>query len=440
MAEDGMVVGSLAGLCLARLQHFAREKGWRGFGLVGPGVLIAVGYVDPGNWATDLSGGARYGFELLSVVLLANLVAAMAQALCVRLGIATGKGLADVCRESFSRPVVMLLWFLTEIAMVATDLAELVGSAVALKLLFGIGLLPGVLIVSAGTFVVLSLGLSDRKLSGLVALLMLVVAASFTVLLVLAKPHWLEVAAGLLPTPALIADPSMLLIAIGIVGATVMPHNLYLHSGLLAVVGRRLEAGSQRSTEVKKAAIRAGALDSSLSLTIAFFMNAAILIAAGAVFHANGLHEVSSLSSAYRLLDPVLGSGIAATLFAVALLAAGQSSTITGTLAGQMITEGFLRIRLSPLIRRLITRGAALGPAILYFSLAGEDNSAHLLIASQVVLSLQLPFALVPLVHFTASRRLMGDLAVGRRTALCCWAMALLLVGLNVLLIGDMVA
>jgi len=411
---------------------------WRRiFATAGPGILIAVGYVDPGNWATDVSGGAEHGYALLSVILLANLFAMVAQALCVRLAITTGKGLAQHCREQFSRPVAMGLWVLAEIAMVATDLAELVGSAVALKLLFGINLLPGVLVVSAITFTLLLLGGNDWRLRGLVCMLMTVVAASFVVLLYMAKPDWWQVAAGLVPTRELVANPSMLLIAVGIVGATVMPHNLYLHSGLLAPLGQKLTS-SVRPTALKAAALKANLRDSNTSLAGAFFLNAAILIAAGAVFHSHGLTEINDLGAAYTLFDPVLGSTIAATIFAVALLAAGQSSTITGTLAGQLVMDGFLRIRVSPLVRRLITRLAALGPALLYFMVAGESDSARLLILSQVVLSLQLPFAVIPLLLFVASRRLMGNFVLGRGAKLVAWGMALAILALNMFLIVQM--
>jgi manganese transport protein len=399
----------------------------------GPGLLIAVGYVDPGNWATDLGGGARYGYTLLSIVLLASVIAMMAQALCVRVAIATGKGLAELCREVFPAPVVVSLWLLAEVAMVATDIAELIGGAVALKLLFGIGLLPGMLAVSACTFVILWLGGDDWRLRSLVCILMVVIAASFVVLLILAQPEWRVVATSLLPPPALLGDPTMLLIAVGIIGATVMPHNLYLHSGLLAPAGRALDRAALRG------AIGANLRDSNLALAAAFFINASILVAAGAVFHTHGITEIPDLGAAHDLLNPVLGSSVAAAIFALALLAAGQTSTITGTLAGQLVMEGFIRIRLSPLVRRLITRVAALGPALLYFAWEGTDDSSHLLILSQVVLSLQLPFAIIPLAHFAGSRRLMGDLVLSRTAKACSWAMVLAVIAFNAILIGQLV-
>jgi manganese transport protein len=406
---------------------------WRRLiGPAGPGLLIAVGYIDPGNWATDLGGGSRYGYALLSMVLIANLIAMVAQALCVRLAIATGKSLAEVSREAYSRPVVLLLWLLAEVAMVATDLAELVGGAIALKLLFAIDLVPGILLMSLGTLVLLLFGTDDwRWLRGLVCGLILVIAASFAALLCLAPPDWSAVAAGFLPTPALVADPAMLLLGIGIIGATVMPHNLYLHSGLLAPAGRALDR------QAKQGAIKANVRDSNVSLGLALLINAAILIAAGAIFHARGLTEITDLGTAYALLDPVLGSSIAATIFAIALLAAGQSSTITGTLAGQLVMEGFLQIRLSPLVRRLITRLAALGPVLLYFALVGESDTTRLLVLSQVVLSLQLPFALIPLLRFVGLRHLMGEFVLGRGAKIGGWGLALLILALNAALIFE---
>lgn len=406
---------------------------WRRLvGTAGPGMLIAVGYIDPGNWATDLGGGSRFGYALLSMVLIANVIAMVVQALCVRLAIATGKSLAEYSRETYSRPVVLMLWLSAEIAMVMTDLAELVGGAIALKLLFGIGLVPGVLLTGVGTLVILSIGRDDwRWLRGLVCGLVVVVAASFVSLLWLAQPVWSEVATGLLPTPQLVADPAMLLLGIGIIGATVMPHNLYLHSGLLAPTGRALDRTA------KHGAIKANVRDSNTSLGFALFINGAILIAAGAVFHAHGLTEITDLGAAYSLLGPVLGSQVAALLFAVGLLAAGQSSTITGTLAGQLVMEGFLKIRLAPMLRRLITRLAALGPALVYFTVAGEGDTSHLLILSQVVLSLQLPFAMIPLLRFVGRRQVMGEFALGRNAKVGCWGLALLILVLNAALIFE---
>ena len=402
-------------------------------GATGPGLLIAVGYVDPGNWATDLGGGARYGYALLSIVLVAGVIAMMAQALCVRVAIATGKGLTELCREAFPAPIVVSLWLLAEIAMVATDIAELVGGAVALKLLFGMDLLNGMLVVSTCTVVILWLGGDDWRLRTLVCVLMVVIAVSFVLLLILAQPEWRTIATGLLPPPALFNDPAMLLLAVGIIGATVMPHNLYLHSGLLAPTGRALDPAATRG------AISTNVRDSHAALGAAFFVNASILIAAGAVFHAHGITEIADLGDAHQLLNPVLGGSVAATIFAVALLAAGQSSTITGTLAGQLVMEGLLRIRLSPLVRRLTTRIAALGPAMLYFAVAGQGDSSRLLILSQVVLSLQLPFAIIPLAHFAGSRRLMGAFVLSRAAKACSWAMALLVVAFNAVLIGQLV-
>ena len=407
---------------------------WRRFaGTAGPGLLIAVGYIDPGNWATDLSGGARYGYALLSMIFVANFIAMVVQALCVRLAIATGKSLAEHSREAYARPVVLMLWLSAELAMVMTDLAELVGGAIALKLLFGIGLVPGVVLTSTGTFVMLMLGRNDwRWLRNLVGGLVVTVAASFVSLLWLAQPDWTDVALGLTPTPQLLADPTMLFLALGIVGATVMPHNLYLHSGLLASTGRALPRTA------KAEAIKANVRDSNTSLGFALLINAAILVAAGAVFHSHGLTEIADLSAAAQLLDPVLGTEVAALLFAVGLLAAGQSSTITGTLAGQMVMEGFLQIRLSAPVRRLVTRLAALGPALGYFLVVGEGDTSRLLILSQVVLSLQLPFAVIPLLRCVGHREVMGEFALGRGARLGCWSLALFVVLLNVALIAEM--
>ena len=443
---EGAAVGGAAALTAAAPVSSAASAGrlasrfgrpwfpsWRRLiGTAGPGLLIAVGYIDPGNWATDLGGGSRYGYALLSMVLIANLIAMVAQALCVRLAIATGKSLAELSREAYSRPVVLLLWLLAEVAMVATDLAELVGGAIALKLLFGMDLVPGILLMSVGTLVLL-FGRDDwRWLRGLVCGLGVVIAASFAALLCLAPPDWAMVATGFVPTPALIADPAMLLLGIGIIGATVMPHNLYLHSGLLAPAGRALDRGA------KQGAIKANVRDSNVSLGLALLINAAILIAAGAIFHARGLTEIADLGAAYALLNPVLGSSIAATIFAIGLLAAGQSSTITGTLAGQLVMEGFLQIRLSPLVRRLLTRLAALGPVLLYFAVVGESDTTRLLVLSQVVLSLQLPFAMVPLLRFVGLRRLMGDFVLGRAAKIGSWGLALLILALNATLIFEM--
>ncbi|MEA2911811.1 MAG: manganese transport protein [Bradyrhizobium sp.] len=443
---EGAAVGGAAALTAAAPVSSAASAGrlasrfgrpwfpsWRRLiGTAGPGLLIAVGYIDPGNWATDLGGGSRYGYALLSMVLIANLIAMVAQALCVRLAIATGKSLAELSREAYSRPVVLLLWLLAEVAMVATDLAELVGGAIALKLLFGMDLVPGILLMSVGTLVLL-FGRDDwRWLRGLVCGLVVVIAASFAALLCLAPPDWAMVATGFVPTPALIADPAMLLLGIGIIGATVMPHNLYLHSGLLAPAGRALDRGA------KQGAIKANVRDSNVSLGLALLINAAILIAAGAIFHARGLTEIADLGAAYALLNPVLGSSIAATIFAIGLLAAGQSSTITGTLAGQLVMEGFLQIRLSPLVRRLLTRLAALGPVLLYFAVVGESDTTRLLVLSQVVLSLQLPFAMVPLLRFVGLRRLMGDFVLGRAAKIGSWGLALLILALNATLIFEM--
>jgi len=423
--DDGATAGTEGAFAAAeRLQRFSGLRRFLGVG--GPGMLVAVGYIDPGNWATDLGGGSRFGYALLSMILIANLVAMTVQALCARLALATGKSLAELCRDCFPRPVVYGLWVCAEVAMVSTDLAELVGGAIALKLLFGLDLLPGVFIMSAVTMLILMFRPDDwRWLRSLVFGLLLVIAASFVVLLALAKPDWTRVAVGILPTPSLILDPAMLVLGVGILGATVMPHNLYLHTGLLASTGRGLPAEDVRQ------AIAHNVRNSHVSLVFALALNAAILIAAGAIFHHRGMTEIVDLTEAYTLLNPVLGSTIAATVFAVALLAAGQTSTITGTLAGQYVMEGFLRLRVSPLLRRLVTRLIVLVPILVYFSVVGENDTTHLLVLSQVVLSLQLPFAVVPLLYFVGSRRLMGRFALTGFKRIASWGLALLILGLN---------
>lgn len=381
-------------------QTISRVKRFLAF--AGPGFLVSVGYMDPGNWATDLAGGSRYGYALLWVILASNLMAIFLQTLCARLGLVTGKDLAQACRDYYKKPAAIALWLLCEIAIIACDLAEVIGSAVALQLLFNIPLLYGVLITGADVLVLLTLTrFGFRKLEAVVITLVGTVAACFALEMFLARPEWAGVLGGLV-TPRL-PDKEALAIALGILGATVMPHNLYLHSSIVQT------RAHDRSKEGVKQAIRYNTLDTVIALGSAFFVNAAILVLAAAAFYKSGT-VVEELKQAHELLSPLLGAG-AATAFAVALLASGQSSTITGTLAGQIVMEGFLRIRIQPWLRRLITRSLAIIPAIFLIIATGGKQTVSLLLLSQVVLSMQLSFAIFPLVMFTSDRKRMGDFA-----------------------------
>jgi manganese transport protein len=392
----------------------------------GPGYMVAVGYMDPGNWATDLAGGARFGYTLLSVILLSNLMAILLQSLSLKLGIVTGRDLAQACRDHYSRPVSFGLWVLCEIAIAACDLAEVIGSAIALNLLFGIPLIWGVCLTALDVLLILLLqNKGFRWLEAFVISLVIVVGVCFAVELLLAKPSLAAIAGGLIPSVQIVTNPAMLYIAIGILGATVMPHNLYLHS---AIVQTRKIAPDQAS---KREAIRFATFDSTVALLFAFFINAAILIMSAATFHFSGNQEVAEIGEAYRLLTPLLGATVASTLFAVALLASGQNSTITGTLAGQIVMEGFLDIRLPPWLRRLITRLIAIIPAVIVTALYGEKGTGALLILSQVILSLQLSFAVVPLVQFTSERRKMGPFTNGPVLKAVAWGVAIVIMGLN---------
>jgi manganese transport protein len=392
----------------------------------GPGYMVAVGYMDPGNWATDLAGGARFGYTLLSVILLSNLMAILLQALALKLGIATGRDLAQACRDHYSRPVSFVLWVLCEIAIAACDLAEVIGSAIALNLLFGIPLVWGVCLTAFDVLLILLLQHRGfRYLEAFVITLVATIGACFAVELIMAKPAMSEIARGLLPTVSIVTNPAMLYIAIGILGATVMPHNLYLHSSIVQTRKVLPDVASKRE------AIRFATLDSTLALLFAFFINAAILILAAATFHNSGHQGVADIGDAYRLLSPLLGTTLASTLFAVALLASGQNSTITGTLAGQIVMEGFLNIRLPAWIRRLITRLIAIVPAVIVTALYGEHGAGGLLILSQVILSLQLSFAVVPLVRFTSERRKMGDFVNSLGLTAGAWLVTAIIIGLN---------
>jgi manganese transport protein len=385
----------------------------------GPGYLVAVGYMDPGNWATDIGGGSKFGYTLLSVVLISNLMAMFLQALSAKLGIATGRDLAQACRDHYSRRTAIALWVMCEIAIAACDLAEVLGSAVALKLLFGLPLLAGVLITAFDVLIVLALqGRGFRIIEAFVVTLIASIAVCFAYEIFFARPLWLEAAAGFLPRAEILRNREMLYIAIGILGATVMPHNLYLHS---SVVQTRAFGNSSRD---RREAIRYAVLDSTLALGFALFVNAAILVLGAAAFHTRGLSNVAEIAEAYKLLSPVLGVSLASTVFACALLASGQNSTLTGTLAGQIVMEGFLEIRLKPWLRRLITRSIAIIPAAFVIGLAGEGKVTALIILSQVVLSFQLPFAIIPLIQFTSDRAKMGEFTNSRATSVTAWIVA----------------
>jgi manganese transport protein len=400
----------------------------------GPGYLVAVGYMDPGNWATDIAGGAGFGYTLLSVVLLSNLMAILLQALSARLGIAAGRDLAEACREHYSPPVVIGLWILCEVAICACDLAEIIGTAIALKLLFGLPMILGICLTGLDTLVILLLPRHRYNwLEGFVVALLVMIAFCFTLEVIWAKPIFADVLGGLLPRGRYVTDPAMLYTAIGIMGATVMPHNLYLHSSLVQL------RPFARTAEGKREAARYATLDSSVALTFAMLVNAAILIVAAATFHATGRPQVADIVSAQQLLVPVLGAPLAGVLFAVALLASGQNSTITGTMAGQIVMEGFLRIRLDPWLRRLLTRGLAIVPAALVSILCGDKGVSQLLVLSQVVLSLQLPFAVIPLIRFTSDHGTMGTLANPRWLTLLACAIAAIIVSLNATLLFDMI-
>jgi manganese transport protein len=400
---------------------------WRKlFAFAGPGYLVAVGYMDPGNWATDLAGGARYSYALLSVIGISNLMAILLQMLAARLGIASGRDLAQACRDHYSRPTAVALWIICEIAIAACDLAEVIGAAIALNLLFGMPLLLGVILTAADVLIVLYLQHRGfRYVEALVVSLILLIAGAFAFELWLARPEWGAVLAGFVPTGAILKDSGMLYIAIGILGATVMPHNLYLHS---SIVQTRNYIDSEAS---KREAIRFATIDSSVALMFALFINAAILVMSAATFYGTGHQDVADIGDAYKLLSPLLGSGVASAVFALALLSSGQNATLTGTLAGQIVMEGFMNIRLRPWLRRLLTRLVAIVPAIIVVMLYGERGTGALLILSQVVLSLQLPFAVIPLVMFTSDRRMMGPFVSPVWMRSIAWVVASIIVVLN---------
>ncbi|OAN67293.1 Nramp family divalent metal transporter [Sphingomonas sp. TDK1] len=407
---------------------------WRKLGaFAGPGYLVAVGYMDPGNWATGLAGGSAFGYSLLSVILLSNLMAMLLQSLSAKLGIVTGLDLAQACRARYSLAPRIGLWLLCELAIIACDLAEVIGTAVALKLLFGLPLVGGIVVTSLDVFLILMLQRHGfRQLEAFIVALLIVIALCFAVELLWAQPSIGAIGAGLLPSPQIVTNPAMLYVAIGILGATVMPHNLYLHSSIVQT------RAFDRSDRGKREAIRLATIDSTVALSLALFVNAAILILAAAAFHGSGQTKVAEISDAYALLAPALGVGLASTLFAVALLASGQNATITGTLAGQIVMEGFLDLRLPQWLRRMITRGLAIVPAAAVAGVYGDSGVAKLLVLSQVVLSLQLPFAVVPLVRFTGDRALMGRFANGRLIRTGALLVTTIVITLNGVLIRQM--
>lgn len=411
------------GLWLRRMLAFA-----------GPGYMVSVGYMDPGNWATDLAGGSQFGYTLLAVVMLSNLMAILLQSLAARLGIVTGRDLAQACRHHYPRPVNLMLWVACEAAIIACDLAEVIGTAIALNLLFGIPLIGGALITALDAFLVLLLMQRGfRYLEAFVIALLAVIAGCFIVQIAAAAPPVAAVLQGFVPSAEIVMNPEMLYIAIGILGATVMPHNLYLHSSIVQT------RAYPRTEEGRRDAITWATADSTIALMLALFVNAAILILAASVFHGSGHTEVAEIGQAFELLSPLLGLDIASTLFAVALLASGLNSTVTATLAGQIVMEGFLRLRLPHWARRLLTRGLAIIPVVVVTAIFGERGTAQLLVFSQVVLSMQLPFAVIPLVRFVTDRSKMGSFAVPGWVATLSWIVATAIVVLNLKLLYDTV-
>jgi manganese transport protein len=410
-----------------------RESGFtrKLMAFAGPGFLVAVGYMDPGNWATDLAAGSRYNYKLLSVILLSNLIAILLQSLCIKLGIATGRDLAQACRDHFSRPVSIGLWVLAEIAIAACDLAEVIGSAIALNLLFHIRLDVGVVITVADVLLILLLeNRGFRYIEAIVLTLSATIGICFGLEVLFSRPEWGAVFHYFfVPRAEILTDPGMLYIAIGILGATVMPHNLYLHS---AVVQTR---DFERTPEGRREAIKFCNIDSAVALTFALFVNAAILVVAASVFYRAGRFDVAEIQDAFKLISPLVGVKAAAAIFALALLASGQNSTLTGTLAGQIVMEGFLGLRLRPWLRRLVTRGVAIIPAVIVTSLMGQSGTAKLLILSQVILSMQLSFAVFPLVMFTSDRQKMGEFVNPTWIKVLSWTAAVVIATLNMWLL-----
>ncbi len=399
---------------------------------MGPGFLVAVGYMDPGNWATDLAGGASFGYTLLSVVLVSSVFAIILQHLALKLGVASGRDLAQACGDAFSKPVAIFLWLVCEIAIAACDLAEVIGSALALQLLFRIPILAGIVITILDVFLILYFQNKGFKvIESIVLSLLIVIVGCFAYELFISQPSISGILGGLVPQTSVVMNPSQLYVAIGILGATVMPHNLYLHSSIVQT------RAIKDTDEDKEKAIKYATWDSTLSLGLAFFINAGILILAAAAFHGNNLQQVADIRDAYQLLDPVLGSKLASILFAVALLASGQNATLTGTLAGQIVMEGFLDLRIAPWLRRLITRLIAIIPAFFITWIYGESKIGELLVFSQVVLSMQLSFAVIPLVLFTGDKQKMGKFANSSHLQGIVWVITAIILGLNMYLLGQ---
>lgn len=414
--------------------HIPKDAGfWRKLmAFTGPGMMVAVGYMDPGNWATDIAGGAQFGYTLLSVILISNIFAIILQHLSLKLGIVAERDLAQACRDHFSPKVNFILWVLCEIAIAACDLAEVIGSAIALNLLFGIPLTWGVVITVIDVFLILFLQAKGfRVIESIVAGLIFVILGCFAYEIILSKPDIFPILSGLVPQKEVITNPSMLYIAIGILGATVMPHNLYLHSSIVQT------RNYERTTAGKKEAIKFATIDSTVALLLAFFINAAILIVAAATFHTTGNRDVADIHDAHKMLAPILGTTLASVFFAVALLASGQNSTLTGTLAGQIVMEGFLNIRLKPWLRRLVTRLIAVIPALIVTIIYGERGTTDLLLLSQVILSMQLSFAVVPLVMFTGSKLKMGQFANKLWLKILIWIIAVIIILLNLYLLYE---
>ena len=409
--------------------------GWRrAAAFVGPGYLVAVGYMDPGNWATSLAGGSKFGYSLLVVALVSNIMAIVLQALCARLAIGSGRDLAQACRDAFPKAVAYPLWFLAEVAIIATDIAEVIGTAIGLNLIFGIPLEIGVVITALDVFLILYLQrLGFRWVEALIITLLGVIALCFAIQIFLADPEWGAVIRGFAPTTEIVTNPEMLYLALGILGATVMPHNLYLHSGIV-----QTRAYGHTLPE-KREALKYATIDSTVALMFALLINASILILAAATFHQTGQTDVAELGEAHSLLAPLLGLAIAPTLFGIALLCCGINSTVTATLAGQIVMEGFLHIKLAPWMRRLITRGIAIIPAAIVTIWYGESGTAKLLVLTQVVLSLQLSFAVFPLVMFTASKAKMGALVAPRWLTAFAMFIAVVIALLNIKLLFDFV-
>ena len=396
----------------------------------GPGLMVAVGYMDPGNWATDIAGGAKFGYTLLSVILISNIFAIILQHLSVKLGVVAERDLAQACRDHFRPTTNFILWVLCEIAIAACDLAEVIGSAIALNLLFGIPLTWGIAITGIDVFIILLLQSKGfRWIEAFVAGMIFVIFACFGYEIIASKPDLFPLLKGLIPTKQIVYNPSMLYIAIGILGATVMPHNLYLHSSIVQT------RNYKRDREGKKMAIKFATIDSTVSLFLAFFVNAAILILAAATFHDTGYQDVADIFDAHKLLDPLLGTSVASVFFAIALLASGQNSTLTGTLAGQIVMEGFLNIKLKPWIRRLLTRLIAIVPALIVAIIYGEKGTTNLLVLSQVILSMQLSFAVIPLVMFTNSKAKMGEFANKTFLKVVVWFVTFIILVLNLYLL-----